>query len=622
MTRRIALISEHASPLAILGGVDAGGQNVYVGQLARQLAALGDRVDVFTRRDRPDLPEVVEWDRGVRVIHVTAGPARPIPKEELLPSMAAFTRAMVPWVRREGYDVLHANFFMSGLVAADLRAALGVPFVVTFHALGRVRRQFHGADDRFPDERFHVEDRICAEADRIVAECPQDEEDLIRLYNADPAKITIIPCGFDPGEFAPASRPLARLELGLDPSERILLQLGRMVPRKGVDTVIRAVGILERDHRLPVRLLVVGGADREPDETATPELGRLRAIARDEGVAERVVFVGRRDRPELAAYYNSADIFVSTPWYEPFGITPLEAMACGTPVLGSNVGGIKFSVRDGETGYLVPPNDPAAVAERAAHLFRHPKLLAVFGRQAIRRVNDLFTWEHVASAMAALYDEVVVAGRRSHADEAARLALVDSRFDTAIWTLRESRRRLRGIVLEAADLLCATFARDRTVFTAGEAGGAMAATHFASAFTTPRGDRAGLPALALGEGDVRRQVEAIGRSNDLLVAITADGDSPRLVDALVAARQKGLRTLALVGGDGTELRGIADVAIVVPSTDRQHIEEVHTVLLNVLAEVAERRLADAGWFATRHTPTPDIDAEVPRRARAAAGTAR
>ncbi len=615
MSRRIALISEHASPLALLGGTDAGGQNVYVGQVAAHLARLGDQVDVFTRRDGPDVPEVLPYAPGVRVVHVEAGPATAVPKEELLPLMPEFAARMVRRLTADSarYDLVHANFFLSGLVACELKASLGLPFVVTFHALGRVRRQFHGAADGFPDERFAIEDRIVAEADRLIAECPQDEEDLIRLYNADPHRISIVPCGFDPAEFAPKSRPLARLELGLDPAERILLQLGRMVPRKGVDTVIRAVARLERDHGLRARLLVVGGASREPDPDATPELRRLMTIAEEEGVADRVMFVGRRDRGELAGYYNAADIFVSTPWYEPFGITPLEAMACGTPVLGSNVGGIKFTVRDGETGYLVPPNDPAALAERAAHLYRHPKLLAVQGRQAIRRVNDLFTWERVAAGVAAAYEEVIVSGRLARRQEAARLETVDRRFDGAIWALRESRRRLRSSVLEAAEFVTATFARDRKLLIAGNGPSAAEAQHLAAElvgrFRIDR--RPGLPAIALGsdaavttgwagdggyEDALARQVEALGADGDLLVGLSTGGHCPNLVRAFEVAGRRGVRTLALVGGDGGRLSALADVAIVVPSSDSQHIQEVHTVLVHTLCQIVEEALADAGWF--------------------------
>jgi hypothetical protein len=209
--KRIAMISEHASPLAILGGVDSGGQNVYVGQLARHLAAVGYEVDVFTRCDSPGLPEVAEWVSGVRIVHVPAGPAEFVRKEDLLPHMAEFTAGMVRFARRQGapYALAHANFWMSGLVAADVRQAL-------------VRRAFQRGADAFPDARFAIEDRIVAEADHIVAECPQEEEDLIRYYHADPARTTIIPGGFDPAEFWPIAKPLARVTLGLAPDEPII----------------------------------------------------------------------------------------------------------------------------------------------------------------------------------------------------------------------------------------------------------------------------------------------------------------------------------------------------------------------------------------------------------------
>ncbi len=244
MRRRVALISEHASPLAVLGGVDSGGQNVYVGQIASHLSLLGYEVDVFTRRDSSHLPRVVRWTDGVRIIHVPAGPAVAIRKENLLGYMNEFTEFVVRACRRRSYDLLHANFFMSGLVAAEVKAALGTPFVVTFHALGRVRKLHQAEADGFPENRLPIEDRIIAEADRIIAECPQDEEDLIRLYDADPEKITIVPCGFDPCEFWPVEKMAARDSLGLDPHERIILQLGRMVPRKGVETAIRGLGRL------------------------------------------------------------------------------------------------------------------------------------------------------------------------------------------------------------------------------------------------------------------------------------------------------------------------------------------------------------------------------------------
>ncbi len=431
--RRIALISEHASPLATPGGVDSGGQNVYVAQLARQLAAMGHEVDVLTRRDAPHLPEVVAWAEGLRVVHVPAGPASAVRKEDLLPHMGEFAAWTLRHARGRPYDLVHANFFMSAHVAAEIKRAAGTPFVVTFHALGRVRRLHQGASDGFPEARLAIEDRAVAEADRIIAECPQDLDDLARLYRADPARIATIPCGFDPAEFWPVAKARARAALGLDPDAPLILQLGRMVPRKGVDNVIRGLARLRQLHGIAATLLVVGGDSAEPDPAITPEIGRLLAIAAEEGVADAVTFVGGRGRDALRHYYAAADVFVTTPWYEPFGITPVEAMACGTPVVGSAVGGIKATVVDGETGYLVPPDDPGALAGRLARLLRHPELLRLFGRQAHRRANDRYTWRRVARAVDQVYDEVAN-GRARPAHARAARALGPPDADRRGWT--------------------------------------------------------------------------------------------------------------------------------------------------------------------------------------------
>ncbi len=608
MSKQIALISEHASPLGLLGGVDSGGQNVYVGQVAKHLAAMGYEVDVFTRRDSDVLPETAEWVNGVRIIHVPAGPPEYVRKEDMLPYMADFTEYMIRFcrVQRRAYDLVHANFWMSGLVAADLKQALSTPFVVTFHALGRVRRQHQREADEFPEARFAVEERIVAEADHVIAECPQDEEDLIRLYNADPSKITIIPCGFDPTEMSPISKQLARIMLGIPPEERLILQLGRMVPRKGVETTIRGFARLVHDHDVPARLLIVGGEADEPDPAVTPEIGRLQAIAAEERVSDGVVFAGRRGREVLKCYYSAADIFVTTPWYEPFGITPVEAMACGTPVVGSNVGGIKFTVRDGETGYLVPPHDPAALGERLAHLYRHPKLLEVFRRQAIARANALFTWDHVTRDIAALYEQVLAEAQPDHGEEADGLAVVDRGFDGAITVLEESRRRLRPAILDGAVLLGRCLLQHGKILVAGNGGSAADAQHLASElvgrFKDP--DRPGLPVIALTadsailtawsndsgyEQVFARQVEALGRAGDVLIVISTSGRSRNLVQACEAARRQGMRCLALLGREGGDLRAPADVAIVVPSDDTQHIQETHILIIHLLCELVECR---------------------------------
>ncbi|MGE5116661.1 MAG: glycosyltransferase family 4 protein [Betaproteobacteria bacterium] len=402
---RIALISEHASPLATLGGVDAGGQNIYVAHVARALARAGHHVDVFTRRDEGALPPVVDVRPGVRVMHIPAGPPRFVPKEQLLPHMGEFTHAAQRlFAASVPYDAIHANFFMSGLVGLRLQERFGVPLVMTFHALGLVRREYQGAADAFPAARIDIERRIVRQADSLIAECPQDKSDLMRLYGASAARIAVVPCGVDREEFAPGERAPARRRLGLADDEFVVLQLGRLVPRKGIDNVIRAVARLDR--ALNARLLVVGGDAPEPDERATPEIGRLRAIAAQCGIADRVSFTGQRQRHQLRDCYLAADVFVTTPWYEPFGITPLEAMACGTPVIGSAVGGIKHSVLDGVTGFLVPPEDPPALAERLVQLHASPLLRQAMGHAGVRRVRSLFTWDRIATELACIYQAV------------------------------------------------------------------------------------------------------------------------------------------------------------------------------------------------------------------------
>ena len=409
---RICLISEHASPLACIGGVDSGGQNIYVDQVARSLVRQGHVVDVYTRRDRSDLPAVVEVAPGLRVIHVSAGPEIFVPKEELLAHMPAFAKSCEHWLRTgPRYDVVHANFFMSGWVGLRLKQVFGLPLVTTFHALGLVRREHQGAADGFPAARVGIEKVLVARSDRVIAECPQDWSDLVRLYGADPARLAMVPCGFDAREFAPGSRQAARRRLGLPADEFMVLQVGRMVPRKGVETVVRAMACAPCEG---MRLRVVGGEAEVADQRLTPEIGRLMDVAASCGVADRVVFEGCKPRSELRHWYAAADVFVTTPWYEPFGITPLEAMACARPVVGSAVGGVQFSVEDGVTGLLVPPKNPSALADALAALRADPGRARAMGEAGLARARERFTWDGVARGLAAAFDDA----RLAHAAQA------------------------------------------------------------------------------------------------------------------------------------------------------------------------------------------------------------
>lgn len=421
--KKIAIISEHASPLAVAGGVDSGGQNVYVAQVARELARAGLQVDVFTRKDNPALEAEHAWLPGIKVVHVPAGPEVYLPKERMLPYMDDFARYLLRYVgaQARAYDVIHANFFMSAWAALPVAQRYGIPLAVTFHALGKVRRQHQREADLFPDSRFDIETEIARRADRVIAECPQDRHDLMVLYGADPGRIEVVPCGYDAAEMAPRPMAQARAALGWDHQDFTLLQLGRMVPRKGVDNVIRGLARLRQRHGVAARLCVVGGNSDDADVAATPEIGRLRQVAVDEGVAPWVHFTGRRHRDQLAAYYSACDVFVTTPWYEPFGITPVEAMACGRPVVGADTGGIRSTVLHGRTGFLVPPRDPDCLAERLALLAADPVLCARMGEAGRLRARRLYTWKRVGQDLLSVYRRMAAQAARQDR-HAARMA--------------------------------------------------------------------------------------------------------------------------------------------------------------------------------------------------------
>lgn len=406
---RIAFISEHASPLAMPGSIDAGGQNVYVRELAIELSKLGFEIDIYTRNDNASLPEVVDLFPGTRVIHITAGPRKYIPKEHLMNLMDEFSSNMMKFISRHSisYQLVHANFWMSGMVAMTIKKFMKIPFVITFHALGIVRAMHQKEADKFPKRRIFIEKKIVNNADRIIAECPQDEEDLKVHYLATDDSLEIVPCGFNPSEFNPVSKSYAREKLGLDISDNIILSLGRIVPRKGIDNIIQSLKYL-KNTTANIKLLIVGGDSDPLNDSTKEEVNRLKRIAAAEDVLENIQFVGPKQPHELKYFYSAADVFISTPWYEPFGITPLESMACGTPVIGSDVGGIKYTVLEGETGFLVPPKEPSILAEKTNMLLENKPLLQRMGKAAIARVNNMFTWEKVALKLKNTYLELLL----------------------------------------------------------------------------------------------------------------------------------------------------------------------------------------------------------------------
>ncbi|MEU5765501.1 glycosyltransferase [Streptomyces asoensis] len=391
---RVAMVSEHASPLAELGGPDAGGQNVYVAQLARQLARRGHDVTVYTRRDGSRLPERVTMPGGVKVVHVPAGPAAPVPKDELLPFMPEFGAWMARAWAAETPDVVHAHFWMSGMAAVAGARALGVPVVQTYHALGTVKKRYQGAADTSPPGRIAVEKAVGRECAAILATCQDEVAELVAM-GLPRGRIHVVPCGVDPERFAPVAG--ARRSPS---APRRLVTVGRLVPRKGFDRAIRALA------GVPDAELLVAGGPEPALLPAEPEAERLWSVAEECGVADRVRLLGGVGPARMPRLMSGADLVLSVPRYEPFGIVPVEAMACRAPVLATAVGGQLDTVVDDVTGVLVPPDEDHDLAATVRALLDDPARLARYGAAGRRRVLARYTWDRVADGVARVYGAV------------------------------------------------------------------------------------------------------------------------------------------------------------------------------------------------------------------------
>ncbi|RKF23993.1 glycosyltransferase [Micromonospora globbae] len=398
---RIAMISEHASPLAVLGEEDAGGQNTHVAELAAALAAEGHEVRVYTRRDSPTLPETVGAAEGYEVVHVPAGPARRVPKDELLPFMGEFGSWLAGRWRDGDWtpDVAHAHFWMSGLATLHAGRRTGVPMVLTYHALGTVKRRHQGANDTSPAGRIGYERALGRAADRVIVQCQDEIGELVRM-GVPRSRMTLVPSGVNQEMFRPDAPAAPR-----DPARPRILTVGRLVERKGFQEVVRALPAVP-----DAECVLVGGppADRLPAE---PFAQRLRALAKACGVADRVRLVGAVPREEMGRWYRSADVLVAAPWYEPFGLTPLEGMACGVPVIGTNVGGIADTVVNGLTGDLVPPRDPRALGTAIRRLLADKLRRFAYATAALDRIRSSYSWKRAAEQLGTVYAAVSAVGR-------------------------------------------------------------------------------------------------------------------------------------------------------------------------------------------------------------------
>ncbi len=406
--RRIAMLSLHTSPLAAPGGPVSGGMNVYVREVAVELARKGLAVDVFTRREDAGAPSVQELASGARLVQVAAGPSEPLPPVALIGHADAFAEGVAAFGEREGicYDVVHSHYWLSALAGEWLAELWCVPHAAMFHTLGEVKRRAL-ASQREPEVRLAAERRLVHAVDRVIAATTHEVRLLRQIYGVPPSRVQVVPLGVDLDRFRPHDRDQARTELGFDLKARLVLAVCRIQPLKGLDILIRALAQL----CLPggaedVEILIAGGV-----EQATEEVGRLRTLAEELGVSGRLRFLDTVPHERLPVYYSAADVVAVPSFYESFGLAAVEAMASGVPVVASRVGGLASTVQDGRTGYLVPWRCPEPFAERIELLLRNEPLRRSLGAAGMRRMHR-YSWSSVARELAAIYEELVLAHAR------------------------------------------------------------------------------------------------------------------------------------------------------------------------------------------------------------------
>jgi D-inositol-3-phosphate glycosyltransferase len=415
------MLAVHSSPLATLGGKEAGGMNVYVRELARELGRRGIAVDIFTRAQRRSEPQIVEVGPNARVVTLRTGPAAPYDKNSVLDYLPEFVQRIRCFADGQdlNYDLIHSHYWLSGVAALELRKMWGVPVVHMFHTLGAMKNQIATTPVwGETDERIAIEGRLLREADAIIAATRLDRAQMQFHYGGESERVAVIPCGVDTSTFHPHDRAEARHRLGLptDPT-KIVLFVGRIEPLKGLDTLIRSMALLaERGsvQRSELRLLVVGGDAHAHEDQWGGEERRLRSLVHELGVDDIVQFIGSRTQGQLPLLYSAADVVAVPSHYESFGLVALEAQACGTPVVASRVGGLTFTIQDGVSGFLEPWNDAHAFAGKIEQLVLHEGLREEMGANAIVNAQQ-YSWPRIADRVLGLYQAVEHLRKPAHA---------------------------------------------------------------------------------------------------------------------------------------------------------------------------------------------------------------
>lgn len=403
--RRVAMLAVHTSPLARIGGPSAGGMNIYVRELARELAARGAQVDIFTRMERAETPTATRLEPGVMVIALPCGPLGSVEKMSLVPYLPAFAADVDAWARenKRTYDLIHAHYWLSGIVGDALRCRWDVPLLMTFHTLAQAKNSV--ARSEFESEatqRVVAERRLMHSVDAVMAFNPQEKAEMTWFYRAEPGKVCVVPAGVDTTLFTPGDRAEARRMLDIPVGDPVILFVGRIDPIKGIDVLLDALCGLRREMWLtaPPRLLLVGGGEGEP---AFEQL--IERVAA-QNLLHQIDFIGSVPHEQLPVYYRAADVVAVPSFYESFGLVAVEAMACGTPVVASRAGGLAFTVDDGQTGFLVPYNDPVALTARLHAVLADAELRDAFGERATIAAQR-FGWPVIASRVVHIYDRLI-----------------------------------------------------------------------------------------------------------------------------------------------------------------------------------------------------------------------
>lgn len=414
--RRIAMLSVHTCPLAMLGGKKTGGMNVYVRDFSRELGRQGIQVDVFTRSQDDCAPHVThDLGFGGRVIHIIAGPEMPIPVADVANYLDEFTAGVLAFTKNESitYDIIHSHYWLSGLVAEKLREVWGAagqytPIVQMFHTLGHMKNRIASDDSqRAPQNRIDGEAHVITIADRLIGATPAEESQLHWLYHADMTKVSIIPPGVDLERFAPITKPDAKAHVGIPAHHKNLIFAGRIEPLKGIDTLLKAICLIRSHHPCLVDDMCVAIIGGDPwAESPDAEMARLQQMRTDLAIGDLVTFVGAKDQDVLPYYYAAAEVVIMPSHYESFGMVALEAMAMGTPVIASEVGGLAFLVQDGRNGYLVPSRDPEALAERIYELLTNPRCRRELGRYAKENAKQ-YAWPNIVAQMIVVYKKLL-----------------------------------------------------------------------------------------------------------------------------------------------------------------------------------------------------------------------